>query len=470
MNLYWVRLDFRVTDNIALNEILKSIEKNKALFIYNKKKFTNKTAQRWWLSKTLLEFEKNLKLLKIDLDILIGDEFEILNKYVISNKIKNVYFNRIFEPNEINLEEKLKKNLKNVKIHIGNSNLLQNPFSIKKKDGTPFQVYTPFWKNAEIYYLNNNIIKNFTKKKINQKIQVNNKNQNIIEENILPKKKWFDKFEKYWKPGEDEALKLIQDFFSDRIKKYAHNRDIPSIDGTSKLSPYLSFGEITAEMIYSYFKKINNKNINHRKYINEIGWREFSHHLLNHFPKIENSNLRKQFDNFNWSNNKDNLKKWKNAQTGYPIVDAGITELNETGWMHNRIRMITASFLVKHLRIHWKEGENFFRDSLLDFNVANNVSGWQWVAGCGADAAPYFRIFNPILQGEKFDSEGEYIKKWIPSLKSVPKKYIHKPWELDADTAKKINFDIERDYYKPIVDHKMARDKALIAFKELKSK
>tara|TARA_A100000164_G_C21183124_1_gene441485 strand:- start:87 stop:485 length:399 start_codon:yes stop_codon:yes gene_type:complete len=132
--------------------------------------------------------------------------------------------------------------------------------------------------------------------------------------------------------------------------------------------------------------------------------------------------------------------------------------------------MITASFLVKHLRIHWKEGENFFRDSLLDFNVANNVSGWQWVAGCGADAAPYFRIFNPILQGEKFDSEGEYIKKWIPSLKSVPKKYIHKPWELDADTAKKINFDIERDYYKPIVDHKMARDKALIAFKELKSK
>ena len=189
MNLYWVRLDFRVTDNIALNEILKSIEKNKALFIYNKKKFTNKTAQRWWLSKTLLEFEKNLKLLKIDLDILIGDEFEILNKYVISNKIKNVYFNRIFEPNEINLEEKLKKNLKNVKIHIGNSNLLQNPFSIKKKDGTPFQVYTPFWKNAEIYYLNNNIIKNFTKKKINQKIQVNNKNQNIIEENILPKKK-----------------------------------------------------------------------------------------------------------------------------------------------------------------------------------------------------------------------------------------------------------------------------------------
>ena len=470
MNLYWVRSDFRVADNYALNEILKQEEKNKALFIYNEKKFSSKNAQRWWLSKTLIQFEKKLKLLKIDLDILIGDEFEILDKYVISNKIKNIFFNKIFEPKETNLEERLKQNFKNIKIYVGKSNLLQNPFSIKKKDGTSFQVFTPFWKNAEIYYLNNNVIKNYPKKKTNQKIDISSKNKKIIEKNILPKGKWYYKFEEYWKPGEDEAFKIIENFFTARIEKYAHNRDLPSIDGTSKLSPYLTFGEITAENIYSYFNNINRKNINHRKYINEIGWREFSHHLLNHYPKIENSNLRKQFDNFNWSNNKDHIKKWKNGQTGYPIVDAGMIQLYETGWMHNRIRMITASFLVKHLRIHWKEGESFFRDCLLDFNVANNVSGWQWVAGCGADAAPYFRIFNPILQGEKFDSQGEYIKKWIPSLKSVPKKYIHKPWELDSDTAKKINFDIERDYFKPIVDHKTARDQALSAFKKLKSK
>ena len=197
MNLYWVRSDFRVADNYALNEILKQEEKNKALFIYNEKKFSSKNAQRWWLSKTLIQFEKKLKLLKIDLDILIGDEFEILDKYVISNKIKNIFFNKIFEPKETNLEERLKQNFKNIKIYVGKSNLLQNPFSIKKKDGTSFQVFTPFWKNAEIYYLNNNVIKNYPKKKNNQKIDISSKNKKIIEKNILPKGKWNYKFEEY---------------------------------------------------------------------------------------------------------------------------------------------------------------------------------------------------------------------------------------------------------------------------------
>ncbi len=178
-------------------------------------------------------------------------------------------------------------------------------------------------------------------------------------------------------------------------------------------------------------------------------------------------NLRKDFDHFPWQEDKKHLIAWKKGMTGYPIVDAGMRELYETGWMHNRVRMVTASFLVKHLRIHWQEGEKYFRDSLLDFNDASNVAGWQWVAGCGADAAPYFRIFNPILQGERFDPLGDYVKKWIPELSNVPKKFIHKPWELNEKIK---NFELGKTYPKPIVIHEEARNAALEAFKKIKKK
>ncbi len=214
--------------------------------------------------------------------------------------------------------------------------------------------------------------------------------------------------------------------------------------------------------------EIKNKKIGFRKYINEIGWREFCHSLLHNFPEMERNNLRKDFDNFKWNKNEKLLLKWKKGLTGYPIVDAGMRELYETGWMHNRVRMIVASFLVKHLRIHWLEGEKYFRNTLLDFNIANNVSGWQWVAGTGADAAPYFRIFNPILQGEKFDAKGDYIKKWCPELKNIPNEFLHKPWEMSEELQKEKNIILGKTYPLPIVKHEEARNLALKAFQDLK--
>jgi deoxyribodipyrimidine photo-lyase len=214
--------------------------------------------------------------------------------------------------------------------------------------------------------------------------------------------------------------------------------------------------------------EIKNKKIGFRKYINEIGWREFCHSLLHNFPEMERNNLRKDFDNFKWNKNEKLLLKWKKGLTGYPIVDAGMRELYETGWMHNRVRMIVASFLVKHLRIHWLEGEKYFRNTLLDFNIANNVSGWQWVAGTGADAAPYFRIFNPILQGEKFDAKGDYIKKWCPELKNIPNEFLHKPWEMPEELQKEKNIILGKTYPLPIVKHEEARNLALKAFQDLK--
>jgi len=363
-------------------------------------------------------------------------------------------------------EEGIKKILKenNVFYKEFEANLLNPVEKIKKDDGTPFKVFTHYWKKAEHSYLKNN--HKFDDKKYK------NYNQDLkIKKNIqaiYPKKHWYKKFEKYWEPSEENAEKILNNFINKNIENYAIDRDIPSIEGTSKLSPYLKFGQISVHKIIQKCLEIKNKKIGYRKYVNEIGWREFCHSLLHNFPEMEKNNLRKDFNNFKWNKNEKLLLKWKKGLTGYPIVDAGMRELYETGWMHNRVRMIVASFLVKHLRIHWMEGEKHFRNTLLDFNIANNVAGWQWVAGTGADAAPYFRIFNPILQGEKFDANGNYIKKWCPELNNLPNEFLHKPWEMPEELQKEKKIIIGKTYPFPIVKHEEARNSALKAFQDLK--
>ena len=290
----------------------------------------------------------------------------------------------------------------------------------------------------------------------------------IATKDILPKKDWYKKFENYWKVSENDSKKILNKLIENKIKDYGTARDYPSIEGTSKLSPYIKHGQIHVNTIWKKCSEIKSKGIGYRKYINELGWREFSHSLINYFPEFLKGNYRKEFDKFPWVKSEKFLKAWKSGMTGYPIVDAGMRELYETGWMHNRIRMVVGSFLVKHLRINWTEGEKHFRNCLLDFNKANNVAQWQWVAGCGADAAPYFRIFNPILQGEKFDKDGIYVKKWVPELEKVPKKFIHKPWEMEIKYQEAIKTIIGKNYPKPIVIHEQARVAALKAFQSLK--
>ena len=253
----------------------------------------------------------------------------------------------------------------------------------------------------------------------------------------------------------------MKKFIENTITKYSDTRNFPYLCGTSKLSPFIKHGQIHVETIWEECNKV--KSYGTSKFLAEIGWREFNHSLINFFHICLKKTIPKKFDKFPWEKNLKNLKAWKKGLTGYPIVDAGMRELYSTGWMHNRVRMIVGSFLVKHLLINWKEGEKYFKNCLLDYNEANNVSGWQWVAGCGADAAPYFRIFNPILQGEKFDKTGEYVKKWVPELKNVPNKFIHKPWELKDENILKLDVD----YPAPIVIHEKARSKALSAFKQI---
>ncbi|WP_145595959.1 cryptochrome/photolyase family protein [Candidatus Pelagibacter sp. FZCC0015] len=468
--IFWIREDFRIENNPALSFATQNHDNVIALYVYNNNDFDNKReAQKWWVFKSLETLKKELSDYKINLEIVKGDELEIFSKFNKKDKL-SVYWNKIYEPDVIAIGKKIRdifiKNEINYKYFKGN--ILNEFQEITKNDGTPFKVFTPFWRNAEQVYLNKPPSKNYIVKKKTKKISYFKK---CIEPNdILPKKNWYKKFDKYWKVSENDSKKILKNLIEKKIKDYGTSRDIPSIEGTSKLSPYIKHGQIHVGSIWKKCSEIKSKGIGYRKYINELGWREFSHSLINYFPEFLKGNFRKEFDKFPWAKNEKFLKAWKRGMTGYPIVDAGMRELYETGWMHNRIRMVVGSFLVKHLRINWTEGEKHFRNCLLDFNKANNVAQWQWVAGCGADAAPYFRIFNPILQGEKFDKEGNYVKKWVPELKNVPNKFIHKPWEMELKYQEAIKTIIGKDYPGPIVVHEKARAAALEAFQSLKKK
>ncbi len=470
IGIFWIREDFRIENNPALSFATQYHDNVIALYIYNNNDFDNKReAQKWWVFKSLETLKKELSDYKINLEIVKGDELEIFSKFNKKDKL-SVYWNKIYEPDVIAKGKKIRdlfiKNKINYKYFKGN--VLNEFQEITKNDGTPFKVFTPFWRNAEQVYLNQPPSKNYIVKKKIKKITYFKKCIEPID--ILPKKNWYNKFEKYWKVSENESKKILKNLIENKIKDYGTSRDIPSIEGTSKLSPYIKHGQIHVGSIWKKCSEIKSKGIGYRKYINELGWREFSHSLINYFPEFLKGNFRKEFDKFPWAKNEKFLKVWKKGMTGYPIVDAGMRELYETGWMHNRIRMVVGSFLVKHLRINWTEGEKHFRNCLLDFNKANNVAQWQWVAGCGADAAPYFRIFNPILQGEKFDKEGNYVKKWVPELKNVPNKFIHKPWEMELKYQEAIKTIIGKDYPGPIVVHEKARAAALEAFQSLKKK
>ena len=466
-SIVWIRDDFRLQDNPALSFATNNHEFVSAIYIYDKKDFDNiREAQKWWVSESLKSLNDDLIKNNINLEIIEDNQLNFFKKFKLKDTA--VYWNKIYEPEQLKKDKDIIAQLEINKINYKffKGNVLNEYSEITKNDGTPFKVYSPFWRHAENYYIESVQLKNKSLKKL-KKIKTFFKNQ-VKPEKILPKKNWYKKFEKYWIPTEREAGKLLQSFINEKVQDYGTKRDYPCINGTSRLSPYIRSGQIHVSSIWRKCNEIKPKNIGIKKYVNEIGWREFSHSLINYFPEMLKGNLRKEFDSFPWVKNKEFLNAWKQGMTGYPIVDAGMRQLYETGWMHNRIRMVVGSFLVKHLRINWVEGEKYFRNCLLDFNEANNVAQWQWVAGCGADAAPYFRIFNPILQGEKFDKEGLYVKKWVPELSKVPSKFVHKPWEMEEKFQQSINTVIGKDYPKPIVIHEQARSEALKAFQSIK--
>ena len=462
IGLFWLREDFRLSKNNGLIEATINHEEVVVFYLYKENNYQNQEAQKWWLSKSLYNFKKKLNKLNINLEIIETESFKVFFEELLKKNDFAIYWNKVYEPEYLKFDDYIQKILmtKNIYYKIYKGNVLNEINEIKKNDGTPFKVFTPFWRTAERYFIEKIPSK---EKKIKKCLRKKNYFKACINsEKILPNKSWFKNFEKIWLPDEENAFKTLNNFIKNKIINYSEGRNYPNISGTSKLSPYIKFGQIHVETIWDECVKNKTKTIGTSKFLAEIGWREFNHSLINYFPHMTKNNYSKKFDKFPWKKNNKFFNAWKKGLTGYPIVDAGMRELYSIGWMHNRVRMIVGSFLVKHLLIDWKEGEKYFKNCLLDYCQASNVGGWQWVAGCGADAAPYFRIFNPILQGEKFDKDGEYVKKWVPELKDLPKKFIHKPWEYNGE-----NLTLGKDYPHPIVKHEEARIKALNAFKKI---
>tara|TARA_B100000131_G_scaffold323051_1_gene379485 strand:- start:3877 stop:5250 length:1374 start_codon:yes stop_codon:yes gene_type:complete len=448
--------NLRINDNPPLFYASQYQNKLLPIYIYDNINIKKELggASKYWLFNALKSLNKSLNN---NLLFLKGDTSYILKDIVKKHSISNIFCEKPFLKNEIILFKKLKTELSNYNVNINfyNCTLLWDPQSILKKDHTPYKVFTPFYKKGCL----ESVIPDRPLGLPNKLNFLNVNNETTIKDlNLLSKYKWYAKLNNLWSITEESANKILDLFLIKKIYNYKKGRDYPASNLTSKLSPYIRFGMISINKIWHSLKNLSiDENITH--FESELGWRDFSYYLLYHFPHMETNNLQTKFNNFKWENSIEKFNAWKAGKTGYPIIDASMKELWETGYMHNRMRMVTASFLVKNLLIDWKLGERWFWECLLDADYASNIAGWQWAAGTGADAAPYFRIFNPILQGEKFDSNGEYTLKYLPELKSVPIKLLQKPWEFNSSNLKYVN---------PIIDLKDSRDNALYQYSLIK--
>lgn len=466
--IHWYRQDLRVSDNPALSEAAKH---GTVIPIYilddiNSGNYAIGSAGRCWLHHSLVALNKQLNQ---RLMVFRGDAVDILRSLCTQHNVKAVFWNRCYEPWRIRRDKAIKKMLRamNVQATSYNGSLLWEPLHNLKADGSPYKVFTTFYKKgclSSTAPIRPPLPKPPSLKLANESIS----EVTIDDLQLLPHKNWHSKFQTHWSTGEAGAQQTLETFIAESINRYKDGRDFPSANAVSRLSPYLHWGEISPHQLwYRISLHTDNEHIEHVK--RQLAWREFSYSLLFHFPTLVEKNLQTKFDAFPWQEHPQLLKRWQQGVTGYPIVDAGMRELWQTGYMHNRVRMIVGSFLVKNLLIHWRHGMQWFWDCLLDADLANNSVSWQWVAGCGCDAAPYFRIFNPVTQGEKFDPEGIYTRQYVPELSRLDNKYLFKPWSAPASVLARAGVRLGQDYPLPIVDLKTSRDHALSAFKSLSS-
>ncbi len=401
-----------------------------------------------------------------------GDAAIELQRAVHEIGATGIYFTRGYEPFAVATENLLHSRLtaKGIAFKRYGGRLLREPEELRTSSGRVYQVFTPFWRAFLKEFL---VAHELAAPRDFNAPSLDIASDDLADWGLSPTKPdWAGGLSDTWRPGEAGARARLKKFTSNALFDYASARDRLDQDGTSRLSPHLAFGEISPAACWrAALKALHDKGGSDKSietFMKEIVWREFSHALLLHFSEMPNAPLRDEFSAFEWRKSSRDLKAWQKGMTGYPIVDAGMRELWTTGYMHNRARMIVASFLTKHLLLPWTEGEAWFWDTLVDADLANNSANWQWVAGCGADAAPYFRIFNPVLQGEKFDPGGDYVRRWVPELARLPVSDIHSPWTADADVLARSKVTLGKTYPKPIVDHKAARERALKSFENLR--
>lgn len=476
-SLVWFRNDLRVEDNPALTAAVNRGNPIVPVFIWEPSEYGDwppGAACRWWLHQSLQAMQKKLKSLGSRLILRKGSSEKTLSLLAGETKASALFWNRQYEPalrkRDQHVEKSLSEQLESVASF--NGNLMFEPDEIRTKQGGPYRVFTPYWKRCLDQDEPREPLP--APKKL-PRPQVWPKSEALDAFQLEPKINWAGGLQKNWTPGENGADIRLTRFLDRAACDYQNQRDYPGERGTSELSPHLHFGEISPHQIWHAVRDVTGDDLrtvagkSGKVYLTELGWREFAHHVLYHFPHTAENPLNEKFQKFPWKSHQTNLRAWQRGQTGIPIVDAGMRQLWETGWMHNRVRMVVASFLTKDLQIHWLEGAKWFWDTLVDANLANNTLGWQWAGGCGADAAPYFRIFNPMTQGKKFDREGNYVCRFVPELKGLPENAIHQPWLAEARVLVESNVELGTNYPQPIVDHAEARKEALKAFERVKS-
>ncbi|MEQ8936779.1 MAG: deoxyribodipyrimidine photo-lyase [Amphiplicatus sp.] len=471
--IVWFRRDLRLADNPALHAARESGAPVLPVFVLDEKEaFAPGGAAKWWLHQSLKSLSADLEKAGSPLILKRGRAAEIIPSLAGALKASAVYWNRRYAPAHVESDKALKATLTEAGYEVKSFNaaLLREPWEVETKTGGPFRVYTPFWKALSAKEPARKALPGLRK----VKGFIEAPPSDILDDWRLEPRKpdWASGFGETWRPGETGAHAALKEFLEDAAASYARDRDMPARGGTSRLSPHLSFGEIGPVQIWqATHAQIEAGGISRQageKFLTEIGWRDFSYNLLFYNEGMAERPLRAEFASFPWRKDIKGLAAWKKGLTGYPIVDAGMRQLWRTGWMHNRVRMIAASFLVKDLLIPWQEGARWFWDTLVDADAANNSASWQWVAGCGADAAPYFRIFNPVSQAEKFDPAGDYVREYVPELAALPSEFIHAPWRAADAALKKAGVILGDTYPKPVVDHAFARTRALEAFKTIK--
>jgi len=465
--LVWFRRDLRLEDNPALHTALEAGCKPVPVYVHDRATSRQGAAGDWWLHHSLAAHDAQLQAAGSRLVIARGDTATALVQLATACGASRVFFNRRHEPHARQHEEAVAARLQQqgITVHGYNSQLLFEPAVLLKADATPYRVFTPFWKALQ---KNGPPAAAFSAPATLPAPPDTLRPVPLSQLGLLPDSGWHRKFHAHWQPGEAAAQQALQRHLDDSLLDYPEHRDRPDLPGTSRLSPHLHFGELGPRQIWHQVQQwalLHTEAAVTRSaecFLRQLGWREFAAYLLHHFPETVSAPMNPRFADFPWARHYAvQLERWQRGNTGIPIVDAGMRELWNTGWMHNRVRMVVASLLTKNLLIPWQEGAAWFQDTLLDADLANNTLGWQWVAGCGADAAPYFRVFNPVRQGERFDPDGDYVRRWVPELAGLPARYIHHPWDAPAGLLQQAGTSAGSSYPAPLVDLHATRERAL---------
>jgi len=479
--IVWFRDDLRLSDHPALHAAAKTGAPVIALYVLDDARRTASEedprplggAGRWWLAQSLRKLQDSLRAIGAPLVLRRGPAAEVVAGLAREVAASTVFWNEIAQAPELRLAKRVEAALGAVGVTAKTfpGDLLVDPACLRARDGRAVRVFTPFWRRVLAIGAPSQLLPAPTSLR---PVAVHVGTETVDSLGLEPSDPdWAAGLRATWQPGERAAQERLKAFLADGIEGYARGRDRPDIERTSNLAPHLRFGEISPRQIWhaARFAAAERPALSGDidKFLSELGWREFCRHLLFDAPEMTTRNLQPAFDAFPWRPDRGALRAWQRGQTGYPMVDAGMRQLWRTGTMHNRVRMVVASFLVKHLLIDWREGERWFWDTLVDADAASNPANWQWVAGCGADAVPYFRVFNPILQGEKFDPDGAYVRRWVPELKGLPASLIHQPWKATPLELQTAGVRLGASYPAPIVDHRAGRERALVAYSKLRA-